>query len=105
SFALASGETVHLRPKGAYHGRLRACRRWGRGAWAYGAHPIWVLLSGVRRLADPPYALAGLSYMFGWAVAAARRSPRAEPEVRAYARREHLLELRRWIARRETPPG
>lgn len=94
SFALSSGETIHLRPTGAYNGRLRAYRRWGRAAWGYGSHPLWVMLSGVYRMRDRPYVLAGLSYIWGWLVANARRYPRAEHPLRSYTRQEDLARLR-----------
>jgi biofilm PGA synthesis N-glycosyltransferase PgaC len=94
SFALDSGESVHLRPMGAHDGRLRAYRRWGECAWGYGSHPLWVALGGVYRMRKRPYVLGGLNYLWGWLVAAARRHPRAESAVRRRARREELAELR-----------
>lgn len=93
SFALESGESVHLRPMGAHDGRLRAFHRWGRCAWGYGSHPLWVLLGGVYRARQAPYALGGASYVLGWLSAAAHRAPRAERQVREQARQEELSEL------------
>jgi biofilm PGA synthesis N-glycosyltransferase PgaC len=99
SFALGSGESIHLRPRGGHDGRVRAYRRFGGCAWAYGAHPLWVLLGGIHRMRHRPYILPGLLYILGWIDAAARRSPRAESAVREQARREELAE----IARRLSP--
>ena len=103
SISPAAGDTRHLRPTGAYDGRLRAASRWGTCAWGYGAHPLWVLLGAVRRSSQRPYVLRGASYWIGWALAAARRSPRAEPELRAYTRREQLDTL--WGRRRRVAPA
>jgi biofilm PGA synthesis N-glycosyltransferase PgaC len=104
SFVLDSGESIHLRPMGAHDGRMRAFRRWGRCAWGYGSHPLWVALGGVYRMRSRPYVFGGLSYMWGWADAAARRYPRAEPAVRTQARSEELADLRQrlfpWRRRR-----
>jgi glycosyltransferase involved in cell wall biosynthesis len=104
-FALPSGESLHLRPTGSYDGRLLAYRRWGACAWGYGVHPLWLLLGGIRRMTEPPYIFAGLNYLFGWALAAARGYPRAEPAVRALARREELDTIRRRLWGRLRPGG
>ncbi len=93
SFSPRTGDTLHLRPTGTHDGRLRAFRRWGRCAWGYGAHPLWVLLGAVRRSTLPPYVLCGANYWWGWAVAAVRRYPRAESELRAFGRREQLMAI------------
>jgi glycosyltransferase involved in cell wall biosynthesis len=102
SFFLASGKTVHLRPKGACDGRLRAYRREGRCAWAYGAHPLWILLSVVNRGRDRPYLLAWMNYVFGWTAASLSRHPRAEAAVRSRAKLEQLLAIRRRLTPRPT---
>jgi glycosyltransferase involved in cell wall biosynthesis len=94
SFALPDGESVHLRPMGRRDGRLRAFRRWGRCAWGYGSHPIWVLAGGVYRMGRRPLVIGGLNYVWGWCMAASERAPRAEPAIRELARREELAELR-----------
>ncbi len=99
SFGLPGGDPLHLRPTGTYDGALRSYRRNGLGAWAYGAHPAHVLLGALRRVKDPPRLLGGLSYLLGWALAAARRVPRSDPEVRAFIRREQLGRLRKLLAR------
>jgi poly-beta-1,6-N-acetyl-D-glucosamine synthase len=103
SLELPEGETVHLRPTGAHDGVLRAYRRWGRCAWGYGADPLQVLVGGVRRLRRRPYGLCGIHYVAGWAIAGARRLPRAEPETRAFFRAEQRARvLRRRLPRART---
>jgi poly-beta-1,6-N-acetyl-D-glucosamine synthase len=91
----AAGEepVVHLRPMGAQDGAVRAFRRWGACAYAYGEHPLYVLLIGLRRLPERPVVIGGASYVAGWALAALRRAPRAEPALRAYVRRDQLRRL------------
>jgi poly-beta-1,6-N-acetyl-D-glucosamine synthase len=100
SFPMPSGDPLILRPTGTYDGVLRGFRRGGRYAYAYGAHPLHVLAGAVSRAGDRPRLLGGLSYLVGWAGAALRRCPRAEPEVRRVVRRENLARLRRIAALR-----
>lgn len=94
SFELASGDCVHLRPTGVYDGRLRTHRREGRCAWGYRAHPLWVLLGGVYRTHRRPYLVGGVNYVWGWALAALTRQPRAERALGAHPRRRELARLR-----------
>lgn len=90
-----AGETIHLRPTGDADGRLRAHYRWGACAFGIGQHPVWVLLSAVRRLRERPVLLGGCAFLAGWTGAALRRAPRADAAVRAFGRDEQLTELRR----------
>jgi len=103
SFSIPGGDPLHLRPTGVYDGALRSYRRSGLGTYAYGAHPLHVVLRAVRRIKDPPPVLGALNFLFGWANAALRRVPRAEPEVRAFVRREQLRRIRNLVLRRS--PG
>ena len=89
---------LHLRPMGAQDGSLRAFRRWGRCAYGYGEHPLHVLLVALRRMREPPVVLGGVGYLAGWLLAALRRAPRAEPEVRRYVRRDQLRRIRGRLA-------
>jgi poly-beta-1,6-N-acetyl-D-glucosamine synthase len=88
NLALPDGDPVHLRPTGLHDGRLRAQRRWGVCAWGFGQPAAIVVVGGVLRFADEPYVLGGLNYILGWMLAAIRRAPRADPDVRAFVRRE-----------------
>lgn len=94
SFSLPGGESVHLRPGGEHDGRLRAFRRWGRCAWGYGSHPIWVLLGGIHRMRSRPIVIGGLNYVWGWCMAALERAPRAERAVLEQKQREEFAKLR-----------
>ena len=98
SFEIPTGDTIHLRPMGSHGGLLRAWRRWGAGAYGYGEHPLHVLAYAVMRARDRPRVLGGASYLVGWAGAALRRAPRAEPELRAHVRRGQLIRMRRRLA-------
>lgn len=86
---------VHLRPMGAHDGTLRAFRRWGSCAYAYGEHPVHVLLLAIRQMRERPVVLGGAGYLAGWLLAVLRRAPRAEPELRAYVRRDQLRRIGR----------
>jgi glycosyltransferase involved in cell wall biosynthesis len=86
---------IHLRPMGGHDGALRGFRRWGACAYAYGEHPLHVAMIGIRRLPERPVLLGGTSYVAGWALAGLRRAPRAEPELRAYVRRDQLRRMMR----------
>lgn len=90
SFVPTSGYPVHLRPSGHHDGRMRAQRRWGACAWAYGAHPAWVVASALRRSAVSPAGVAGIQYLAGWLAAAMRGQPRAEPAILQRRSREDL---------------
>jgi glycosyltransferase involved in cell wall biosynthesis len=98
SFAVPGGDPVHLRRMGGHGPILRSFRRWGVCSYGYGAHPLHVLLYGARLMWHRrPRVIGGLNYLTGWAMAALRRTPRAEPELRAAVRREQLERIRRRV--------
>jgi glycosyltransferase involved in cell wall biosynthesis len=99
SIEVPGGDPLHLRPVGSHDGVLRGWRRWGVCAWGYGEHPLHVLAVALQRARDRPPVLGSLNYVLGWATAASRRAPRAEPELRAFVRRDQLRRLRRRLAR------
>ena len=105
TFAMPGGDPIHLRRLWAGDGVLRGYRRAGRAAYGYGAHPLTVLLSAAVRARDQPLVLTGLSYLWGWASAAVRRQPRAEPELRRFVRREQRRRIRSLIHRRRSAEG
>ena len=98
--AVGEEPVLHLRPMGSHDGALRAFRRWGACAWGYGEHPLHVVLVAGRSLLEPPVVLGGASYFAGWAGAGLRRSPRAEPELRAFVRRDQLARIARRLSGR-----
>lgn len=99
SFAMPAGDPEHLRPMGAHDGLGRGFRRWGACAYAYGEHPLHVLLIGLQKSRDRPRLVGGVNYVLGWALAGLRRMPRAEPELRAFVRRDQMRRIRRRVRR------
>jgi glycosyltransferase involved in cell wall biosynthesis len=106
SVELPGGDPLHLRPMGTHDGLLRGHRRWGACAYTYGEHPLHILAVAVQRLADRPPLLGSANYVWGWVLAALRRMPRAEPELRAHVARDTRRRVLRRMAaifRRRTP--
>jgi biofilm PGA synthesis N-glycosyltransferase PgaC len=99
SFALPGGDPLHLRKRASYDGVARGYRRFGRGAYILGQHPLHVLLFAIRYMTESPGLTGGLNYLAGWSAAALRRSPRAEPQVRSHIRRVQLRRIRRRLRR------
>ncbi|MDQ3992438.1 MAG: glycosyltransferase [Actinomycetota bacterium] len=100
SFAMPDGDPEHLRPRGTYDGLLRGYRRWGACSYALGESPAHVALYALRQMATerPPVA-GGASYVAGYAGAALRRVPRADPKLRAQVRREQKQKIKARILR------
>ncbi len=86
---------VHLRQMGSshksiFHGR----RRWGKGQYFMGTHPLYILGISVYRMFEPPWVLGGLNILAGYLLAWARREPRYEdPEFRSFLRTWQLKKL------------
>jgi glycosyltransferase involved in cell wall biosynthesis len=100
SFAMPDGDPEHLRPRGTYDGLLRGYRRWGECSYALGESPLHVGLYTLRQMAtERPRVTGGASYAAGYAGAALRRVPRAEPDVRAAVRREQKQKIKGRILR------
>lgn len=98
SVECAEGDSVHMRPTGTHDGRLRAYRRWGRCAWGWGAHPLYVLMGGAYRMRQEPRVVAGLSYIWGYIHAGLQRAPRVDANTRRYARTEEKARMRRVLS-------
>jgi poly-beta-1,6-N-acetyl-D-glucosamine synthase len=94
-----NGYTLHMRSTGSYDGAVRGYRRRGVAAWAYGAHPLNVLVSGILRMRDRPRVVGGLAYLAGWLEAAARRAPRADRDLVEFKQAEQLRRLRQFVLR------
>lgn len=98
--AIPGGDPLHLRPMSTYDGILRGYRRRGECGWSQGEPFLHALGMGLQRIGDRPRVLAAANYVIGWLLSAARRRPRAEPEVVAAVRNELHARLRS-RARRE----
>jgi len=100
SFAMPDGDPEHLRPRGTHDGLLRGYRRWGECSYSLGESPLHVALYTVRQMVtEQPRLAGGASYAAGYASAAVRRVPRAEPDVRASVRREQKQRIKARILR------
>jgi glycosyltransferase involved in cell wall biosynthesis len=53
-------------------------RRWGRGQYFMGTHPLYILAIGAYRLAERPFLLGGLNIVLGYVTAALRGVQRYE---------------------------
>lgn len=89
---------IHLRQMGSsfrsiYHGR----RRWGRGQYFMGTHPLYLLAITLYRMAERPWALGGLSILAGYVEAWLRREKRYDDV--AFRRHLHDWQLRELLAR------
>lgn len=91
----------HPRPMGSshlsiYHGR----RRWGRGQYFMGTHPLYLLGIAAYRMAERPWILGGANILLGYLAASLRRDPRytdANPDFRRFLHQWQLAELKRRI--------
>ena len=100
SFELGDEVNRHLRPTGAHDGRLRARLRWGRCAYAFGAHPVAILVGAFTKPRRSPVLLGSAAYIAGWLGGYVRREPRAPAHIRAAAKREHRARIRAALQRR-----
>jgi glycosyltransferase involved in cell wall biosynthesis len=87
-------EILHHRLMGSshrniYHGR----RRWGRGQWFMGTHPLYIIASGVFRMRERPFVLGGLNIIIGYFDAMRRGEPRYDDL--AFRARLHRWQLER----------
>lgn len=96
---------IHLRLMGSsfksvYHGR----RRWGRGQYFMGTHPLYLLGITAYRMLERPWILGGLCILTGYFQAALTRMPRYENlEFRSFLHKWQLAELKRRITRSKLP--
>jgi glycosyltransferase involved in cell wall biosynthesis len=75
--------------KSVIHGRLR----WGRGNYFMGSHPLYVIASGVYRMAERPFIIGGICIILGYVLAFLRQSPQYNDH--AFREYLHTWQLRR----------
>jgi hypothetical protein len=92
-------DVLHLRPTGSYDGLVRGYRRAGLAAWAYGAHPLQVLVSSLIRMRRPPRLRGGAAYLGAWLGAALSRAPRAEKDAIELMRRHQRARIQAKLVR------
>ena len=86
---------IHHRLMGSSHKSiLHGRRRWGRGQWFMGTHPLYIIASGIFRMRERPYVVGGLSIILGYFLAAVRGVPRYDDlEFRRHLRAWQLKRL------------
>jgi poly-beta-1,6-N-acetyl-D-glucosamine synthase len=80
---------VHHRLRGATLGALRGRVVWGWGAYAIGSHPFFTIARGFYRMAEPPWVLGGMAFLWGFF------SSYFHPEIRRIDNRDLIRYLRR----------
>jgi poly-beta-1,6-N-acetyl-D-glucosamine synthase len=96
---------VHLRQMGSshksvYHGR----RRWGRGQYFMGTHPLYILFVALYRTAERPWFLGGANILIGYFqawVGGVRRydAPGFRAHLRGWQMRELFARLPRFAGK------
>ncbi|HKA56003.1 MAG TPA: hypothetical protein VKJ47_20315, partial [Candidatus Binatia bacterium] len=85
----------HNRLQGAALGAWRGRVIWGRGAYAIGSHPLFALARGVYRMAERPWLVGGVAFLWGffsgYVNPAIQRTP--DRDLIRYLRREQLYRL------------
>ena len=57
---------IHHRLQGSSFRGLRGRVIWGQGAYAIGSHPLFALARGFYRLAEHPWLVGGLAFIWGF---------------------------------------
>jgi len=86
----------HHKPRGsAIGGGTKTCYRCGMSDYLLGRHPLYVMLKGVRRLAERPYVFGAVAHLLGyWWLAIRRERPDVPDDLRDYIKREDIKILR-----------
>jgi len=80
---------IHHRPWASADGTLRGRARYGASAYIARFPAYWVTARSLKVAASTPAVLSGLAFLYGYARAALRRTPRVEDkEFRRTVRRE-----------------
>jgi glycosyltransferase involved in cell wall biosynthesis len=80
---------THHRLQGVSFGAIRGRVIWGRGAYAIGSHPLFVIARGIFRMAERPWGVGGLAVIWGFF------SSYFNPEIQRTPDRELIRHLRR----------
>lgn len=86
---------IHHRPWASADGTLRGRARYGASAYIARFPVYWVTMRSLKMATARPEGLSGLAFLYGYARAAARRTPRVEDEeFRQTVRRELRSRIR-----------
>lgn len=85
----------HHRLQGASFGAFRGRIIWGQGAYAIGSHPLFALSRGVYRMAERPWLLGGLGFLWGFFRSYFNPDIQrlTDPDLIRYLRRDQLYRL------------
>jgi biofilm PGA synthesis N-glycosyltransferase PgaC len=86
---------IHHRLQGSSFGGLRGRIIWGQGAYAIGSHPLFALARGIYRLAEHPWLVGGLAFIWGFFTSYFNPDIQrlTDPGLIRYLRREQLYRL------------
>jgi poly-beta-1,6-N-acetyl-D-glucosamine synthase len=74
--SFASIQAYHHRPTGAAEGRWRDCLKNGRGSYAAGYHPLYLVVRSIARIRVKPYVLGTVAMLYGFIAAYLQGVPR-----------------------------
>ena len=97
----------HHRQMGTASGGVLAARfRTGVKDYALGNHPLWEMFRVARQMGQRPLIAGALALGCGYASALLRRAKRpVSRELMAFARREQMRRLKRFVTRSTAPVG
>ncbi len=86
---------IHHRLQGSSFRGLRGRVIWGQGAYAIGSHPLFALARGIFRLAEYPWLVGGLAFIWGFFTSYFNPDIQrlTDPGLVRYLRREQLYRL------------
>jgi poly-beta-1,6-N-acetyl-D-glucosamine synthase len=85
---------LHHRLTGTAEGLWKDNVKNGRGSYAAGYHPLYVLARSIKRLHLKPYLLGSLGMLYGFITASCEGMPRiGDPQVIRYIRKQQLNRL------------
>jgi poly-beta-1,6-N-acetyl-D-glucosamine synthase len=86
---------IHHRLQGSSFGTFRGRIIWGQGAYAIGSHPLFALARGIFRMAEWPWLVGGLGFLWGFFIS--HFNPRlariTDPDLIRYLRWEQRYRL------------
>ena len=86
---------IHHRLQGSSFRGLRGRVIWGQGAYAIGSHPLFALARGLYRLAEHPWLVGGLAFIWGFFTSYFNPDIQrlTDPGLIRYLRQEQLYRL------------
>ncbi|MGA9754005.1 MAG: glycosyltransferase family 2 protein [Desulfobaccales bacterium] len=86
---------IHHRMQGSSFGALQGRIIWGRCAYAIGSHPLFAIARGIYRMAERPWLVGGLAFIWGFFISYFNPDIQrlTDPELIKYLRREQLYRL------------